>query len=150
MRFRPGALDSPILEEDHADALARLKAWLGPEALEMGYLSLQTAAACEAAGIAPVELDRLLAEIPDLTFRETSRGVCLELLPAGPDAAETMQKLLDRAHQDADYRIDRVMHFAAGGQCRHQALAAHLGEVAGPVQNAVRCLHRHGQRAGAA
>jgi len=134
LQFRPGALDESALAGEHAEAWAKLKTWLGPEAMGSGVLTIQTAAACEATGIAPVELDRLLSEIPDLTFRETSRGVCLELLPAGLDAAHTMQVLLDKAQEDAEVRIDRVMGFAAGGQCRHQALAAHLGESLAPCR----------------
>ena len=132
IRFRPGALDKVRLDGEHAAAWQRLKASFDSESLESGYVSLQTADACRIAGIAPVELDRLLAEIPDLSFREMSRGVCLELLPAGPDAADTMQRLLTRAQEDAEHRIDRVISFAAGGQCRHQALAAHLGESLAP------------------
>jgi hypothetical protein len=134
LRFRPGALDGDGLNTEQADALSRLKSWLGPEALAVGGLPLDTAAACDAIGVAPVELDRLLAELPDLTVREGSRGTCLELLPAGPNAATTMQTLLDKAQADAVERIDRVMAFAEGRRCRHQMLAAHLGESLEPCK----------------
>jgi ATP-dependent DNA helicase RecQ len=86
--------------------------------------------------LTPSGLERLLGTQTDFAVRDERRLVCLELLPAGDDAAGRLRQVLERAKIEADRRIDQVMIYAAGRACRHATLAAHLGERQAPCQTA--------------
>jgi ATP-dependent DNA helicase RecQ len=102
--------------------------------LEQGpsWLTVRTAEACDGLGMTPQELARLIGGRLDVTTREGPRQVCLELLPAGGDAALRLSEVLARARAEAQQRIAQVLAFAAGGRCRHVVLAGHLGEALPP------------------
>lgn len=118
-----------------ADAWHRFEAWLGPEQRQGGAV-IRTAAACEATGLTPRELDLLLSDRDDLLVRDGPRATCLELLPVQGDAGATLTQLIERARTDARRRIKQVMDYAAGNRCRHAVLAAHLGERLDPCGTA--------------
>lgn len=96
----------------------------------------ETAKACEALKISPAELNTLLASQPDVIVRDGPRLTCLEVLPAGPNARQQIEAVLNQSAQAASRRIDQVMRYAAGRACRHQVLAAHLGEHIEPCGTA--------------
>lgn len=90
--------------------------------------TIQTAAACSHLDVSPELLARILDEHPGWNTREGDRLTCLQLLPAGENAAGRMQRVIDAAANRAKERVDRMMSYAAGRRCRHVELAAHLGE----------------------
>jgi ATP-dependent DNA helicase RecQ len=116
-------------------ASRRLQSWLGLD--ESGASErFETARACQALDCSPEDINALLASQPDLTIKDGPRLTCLELLPTGPDAGQRIAAVLDRSSQAANLRIDQVMRYAAGRACRHQVLAAHLGERLDPCGTA--------------
>ncbi len=128
-RAQPGA-------GDRDPALERLRSFVGLDQAGAAATTIGTADACDALNLTPTELDHLLGELPDLIVREERRAVCLEILPAGPDAASRLTKVLERTRTDAQRRIKQVMGYAAGNRCRHALLAAHLGEALEPCRTA--------------
>ncbi len=90
--------------------------------------SLDTLVACNALGITPTVLTETLESEPELSVREGSRVVCLELLPADATVKERMADVLHRGQTEAVRRVAQMMEYAAGNRCRHQAIAAHLGQ----------------------
>ncbi|MEA2530664.1 MAG: ATP-dependent helicase RecQ [Thermomicrobiales bacterium] len=133
LRWRLSSADDvePDLDDVDEAAWERVLRWLGPEARERASI-IRTAEACAATGLTPVELDRLLVSRPELSVREGSRGVCLQLLPVTGSATSTLTTILDRAKSDAERRIRQVMAYVRGSRCRHVAIAAHLGEQLDP------------------
>jgi ATP-dependent DNA helicase RecQ len=113
----------------------RLAAWAG---LDHGQrpVIIQTADACAALGIVPADLGRLLASRDDLVVREGPRLVCLEILPAGHDAATRLTDIMARARDEARMRIAQVIRYADGAECHHAMLAHHLGEALDPCRTA--------------
>ncbi len=90
--------------------------------------SLDTLVACNALGITPTILTETLESEPELSVREGNRVVCLELLPADASVKERMADVLQRGQTEAVRRVGQMMEYAAGNRCRHQAIAAHLGQ----------------------
>ena len=90
--------------------------------------SLDTLIACNALGITPTTLTETLESEPDLSVREGNRMVCLELLPADATVRDRMADVLHRGQTEAVRRVAQMMEYAAGHRCRHQAIAAHLGQ----------------------
>jgi ATP-dependent DNA helicase RecQ len=90
--------------------------------------SLDTLIACNALGITPTTLTETLDSEPDLGVREGNRIVCLELLPADATVKDRMADVLQRGQSEAVRRVGQMMEYAAGNRCRHQAIAAHLGQ----------------------
>ena len=90
--------------------------------------SLDTLIACNALGITPTTLTETLESEPDLGVREGNRVVCLELLPADATVKDRMADVLQRGQREAVRRVGQMMEYAAGNRCRHQAIAAHLGQ----------------------
>ena len=90
--------------------------------------SLDTLIACNALGITPTTLTETLESEPDLGVREGQRMVCLELLPADATVKDRMADVLHRGQTEAVRRVGQMMEYAAGNRCRHQAIAAHLGQ----------------------
>jgi ATP-dependent DNA helicase RecQ len=131
----PGAPAEPLSPED-ADAWARLVAWAGLDAGRRSGAVIQTADACAALDLTPNDLERLLGAQGEYMVRDERRAVCLELLPAGEDAAANLRQVLERAKIEANRRIDQVIAYANGHACRHATLAAHLGERLAPCRTA--------------
>jgi ATP-dependent DNA helicase RecQ len=125
----PASASLPAPEVD-ADATAVWERFARWAQLDTGrsWVTIRTAEACDATGLSPVELSRLIGSRTDLTAREGPRQVCLELLPAGDDAALRLSEVLARTRQEAQKRIAQVLAYAGGGRCRHVILAGHLGE----------------------
>jgi ATP-dependent DNA helicase RecQ len=109
---------------------AALAAWSGLN--ERGSATFRTAEACDHLDLSPLDLGRLLASQPDISFSEGPRLVCLELLPAGTDAGTRLNDILARARREAKARIQQVITYATGTRCRHAVLASHLGESLEP------------------
>ena len=105
----------------------RFRRWLGLDGSGSGE-RFETARACDALNLSPADLNTLLASQPDVVVRDGPRLTCLEVLPSGPDARQRIETVLNRSARAASRRIDQVMRYAAGQACRHQVLAAHLGE----------------------
>jgi ATP-dependent DNA helicase RecQ len=124
-----GGVKAPASDE----SWNRLVAWF-ESTDQVQPRSLRTASTCDAIGLTPTELDRLLATRPEFIVRDNSRTACLELIPATGDTARTMTTLLEKAHADAKRRVDQVIAYSRGRTCRHAALAAHLGERLAPCK----------------
>ena len=56
------------------------------------------------------------------------RRMRVELPPAPEDAAERVERLLERARHAAESRADRIIAFAENDSCRHGQVAEHFGE----------------------
>jgi len=116
------------LEESLLPGWRRLEAHL-PETWQIrGGCSVNTAEISSQSGLSPVEIDRIIQAHPAISSREGPRCMCLHLNPIVGDAAGTLQAILERSRRDAETRINLVMEYANGNQCRHVTLAAHLGE----------------------
>jgi ATP-dependent DNA helicase RecQ len=126
---RIGASSEPASE------LARkIRDWLSEEIDEIGSATFETALACKRFGITPTELDRALSEIPTWRSRDGQRGICLQILKAGPNANGVLTGIIERAADDANRRIRQVMAYVRGTTCRHVVLAEHLGEHLAPCE----------------
>ncbi|MGH2617364.1 MAG: RecQ family ATP-dependent DNA helicase, partial [Thermomicrobiales bacterium] len=125
----PGDSTAPASDVD--PRFTQLAEWSGL-ADGRGGVTIRTVEACDQLDVSPLELGRLLAGQPSVSFREGPRLVCLELLPAGSDAAARLGEILARARKEAQARIQQVMNYASGTRCRHVALASHLGESLPP------------------
>jgi ATP-dependent DNA helicase RecQ len=126
---------------DHG-ALARLEGWLETQQVP-GVIS--TAAACQATGMTPFELDRLLIDERLWNGRPGRRGVCVQFLPPPPNIGRTMSDLLERTRANDDRRIDQVIAYIKSHRCRHAMLAAHLGEKLEPCGTACDVCRGTGQ-----
>ncbi len=124
-------------------AWQRFMHWAG---IDNGQRSVivQTADACAALELTPADLGRLLASRDDLVVREGQRLVCLEILPAGPDAANRLTDIMARARDEARMRIAQVIRYADGTECHHAMLAHHLGEELAPCRTACDVCRRTG------
>jgi ATP-dependent DNA helicase RecQ len=148
----PARDDRPAstLTSDDAEIWQRLVTWanLDPGAGTRVTLHLQTAQVCDAVGITPDTLARILDEQTDWEPVEGTRLPCLRLLPAGENASARLQGVINDAASRARARVDRTMTYAAGRRCRHVEIAAHLGERLNPCGDA--CDICTGQLASAA
>ncbi|HUG63096.1 MAG TPA: RecQ family ATP-dependent DNA helicase, partial [Methylomirabilota bacterium] len=131
----PAARQEQTLSSDDHERWTRFQTWAGV-ADSPRPLSVQTDAALAALDLTPNDLDRVLGAQTEYAVRDDRRAVCLELLPAGADAAANLRQVLERAKIEANRRIDQVMAYAAGRACRHATLAAHLGERLAPCRTA--------------
>ncbi len=89
----------------------------------------------ELSGLVPDRDPRVLVgmlEQAGLVRRGYDRGRRLNVeLPAAPeDAAERVERLLDRARLVAEARAERMVAFAESDRCRHGQVAEHFGETA--------------------
>ncbi len=79
----------------------------------------------------PPALERTLlgwAERGWVVFRGERRYPIIERLQPPRDVADVINRMLDQRDQAQEHRIAQVLDYAASERCRHQALAAHLGE----------------------
>ncbi len=80
--------------------------------------------------LTPDELEyRLLAwaDAGLLEYRPSGRDLALALLPAPPDAADRVARLLERYAAIQTQRVDELAAYAQTGRCRHGYLNAYLG-----------------------
>ncbi|HEX8219441.1 MAG TPA: ATP-dependent DNA helicase RecQ [Chloroflexia bacterium] len=90
-----------------------------------------TAALAEAMQVTAPELERLALvweEYGWLRARGERRDPVIERLRPPADTAHTIQRLLDEQERNQQHQIDQIMRYATANRCRHQMLAAHLGE----------------------
>ncbi len=123
-----------VVEED-APIWAQLAAWAELDEMRGRAVTIQTAEACDALGIAPETLARVLDAQPDWNAQEGNRLPCLQLFPVEANAGARLQRVLDAAAKRARDRVNRTMTYAEGRRCRHAELAAHLGERLPPCGN---------------
>jgi ATP-dependent DNA helicase RecQ len=129
---RPGATAAEDDGETETGDWARFAAWAGFDGRHPIGVTVRTTEACAALDLTPAALARVLAARAGVAVREGPRAVCLEVLPAGSDAGLRLAEIMERARQQARDRIAQVFRYVAGGRCRHQLLANHLGEALDP------------------
>jgi ATP-dependent DNA helicase RecQ len=105
--------------------------WQRGETIELDAAEISAALAIE-----PAQLDALLGDRPEVQLTRDQRTAWYRLLPAPTDAARVMDRLLDRAKRRTDDRIDQMMTYIDGHECRHRMLAAALGEAISPCGDA--------------
>ena len=108
-------------------------AWDGPR---VAGGTLSTIDACNGLGITPTVLTETLESEAHLGVREGPRQVCLELQPADASVRDRMVQVLDRSQAEANRRVAQMIAYADGTRCRHQAIAAHLGQRLDPCGTA--------------
>ena len=99
--------------------------------------TIDTVAVAAELDLSPAELEGLLLgwaeETGALGVSAGRRDLCLRLvLPAPPDAAASLPRLLDDVRRENEKRVARMIAYASGRTCRHVTLAAHLGERLDP------------------
>ena len=92
-------------------------------------IELDAAETSAALAIEPAQLDALLGDRDDVQLNRDQRTAWYRLLPAPADAGRVMDRLLDQAKRRTDDRIDQMMTYIDGHECRHRMLAAALGEA---------------------
>ena len=107
--------------------------WDGPR---VAGGTLATLDACSGLGITPTVLTETLESEPLLGVREGPRQICLELRPADASVRDRMGQVLNRSQAEASRRVAQMIAYADGGRCRHQAIAAHLGQRLDPCGTA--------------
>jgi ATP-dependent DNA helicase RecQ len=128
--------DEAALGDEDAAIWHRLVAWARLNESGANNVTLQTAAVCDALGVTPEALARVLDEQTTWAASEGTRLPCLQLLPAGANAGARLQAVITAAANRARHRVDRMMAYAEGRRCRHATLAAHLGERLAPCGDA--------------
>jgi ATP-dependent DNA helicase RecQ len=82
-------------------------------------------------GVLPPELERALLRWQDqgwIEYRGERRLPVIERLQAPRDVAEAINRMLETRDRAQQHQINQVVDYAANDGCRHQLLAAHLGE----------------------
>lgn len=129
-RLRRRSIVGKLLEDELGDdpAWSALLPMLGEEWSRGEWIELDTATICAALSIEPAQLDALLADRDDVQMGRDQRTAWYRMLPAPADTGQMMNRLLANAKERADDRIDQVMTYIDGHECRHRLLAAALGE----------------------
>ncbi|CAN5637382.1 hypothetical protein BH09CHL1_BH09CHL1_18570 [soil metagenome] len=137
-RLRRRSVVGKSLEEELGDdpAWLALLPMLGEGWQRGEWIELDTATICAALSIEPAQLDALLADRDDVQMGRDQRTAWYRMLPAPADTGQMMNRLLANAKERADDRIDQVMTYIDGHACRHQLLAAALGESIPPCGDA--------------
>lgn len=120
------------LPEDELDddpAWTALVPALGDGWFRGDWLEIDTATVCAALSIEPAQLDALLSDRHDVQLGRDQRSAWYRMLPAPADTGRMMDRLLASAKARADERIDQIMTYIDGHECRHRLLAAALGEA---------------------
>jgi ATP-dependent DNA helicase RecQ len=112
-----------------AERWGRVEPLLGEGWATGGRGNLETATACTTLGMEPVELEALLAEAPGVAVERGRRAAWFRMPPAPADAGARLEQLLAQARAIADARIETMMDYIEGNDCRHVALADALGEA---------------------
>jgi ATP-dependent DNA helicase RecQ len=126
---------SELVEEDVV-IWNRFAGWARLDEVKGRPFTFQTTEACNALGVPPETLARVLATQQEWSAEEGTRLPCLELFPVEATAAARLQQVLDAAANRARDRVNRTMIYAEGRRCRHAELAAHLGERLSPCGDA--------------
>jgi ATP-dependent DNA helicase RecQ len=119
------------------DEAARVAATAGLTAnapMEVDMLLL-----AERAGIPPADLEGAMLAWHDagyLRYRSGPRWPLLEQLPAPPDVAERIERLLRDYRERQEQRVEAMAAYARTVECRHRALAAHFGQRLAPCRTA--------------
>ncbi|HEX5500521.1 MAG TPA: RecQ family ATP-dependent DNA helicase, partial [Thermomicrobiales bacterium] len=127
-----GSAGDAALDPAHADLWRRLLAWSGLHASPNGSATIVTAEACDALGCTPFDLAATLSSAPGAIVRERQRSLCYELLPAGPDARQRLERVIGNMVAAARDRVDRTIAYVHSAECRHVVLARHLGDAIAP------------------
>jgi len=93
-------------------------------------LHLDLAEVARRAGLSLFQVERQVLEWADagwLSYGPAGRDLLLELLPPPPDAAERIQRLLERHETVQVQRVDEISAYAKTTRCRHGYLNAYLG-----------------------
>jgi ATP-dependent DNA helicase RecQ len=86
---------------------------------------------CANLGESPPAMERLLLEWDRrgwITYRGERREPVIERLAPPADVARLIDRLLEQQDRAQQHQIDQMIDYAAHDGCRHQMLAAHLGE----------------------
>jgi ATP-dependent DNA helicase RecQ len=138
LRLRRKSVVGRSLEDEVADDpnwLALLPS-LGDGWYRGDWLEIDVATVSAALSIEPAQLDALLADRDDVQLGRDQRGAWYRMLPAPADTGRVMDRLLASAKDRADERIDQIMTYIDGHECRHRLLAAALGEAIRPCGDA--------------
>ncbi len=93
----------------------------------------------EQAELSPAALEGMLLAWHDagfLRYRGGQRLPLIELLPAPPDVAERIDRLLRDYRERQEQRVEAMAAYARSTDCRHRALAAHFGQRLAPCRTA--------------
>lgn len=137
-RLRRKSVVGRSLEDEQNDdpAWMALLPALGDGWYRGDWLEIDTATVCAALSIEPAQLDALLADRDDVQLSRDQRTAWYRMLPAPADTGRVMDRLLANAKERADDRIDQIMTYIDGHECRHRLLAAALGEAIPPCGDA--------------
>jgi ATP-dependent DNA helicase RecQ len=138
LRLRRKSVVGRSLEDEMADDpnWTALLPSLGDGWYRGDWLEIDTATVSAALSIEPAQLDALLADRDDVQLGRDQRGAWYRMLPAPADTGRVMDRLLASAKDRADERIDQIMTYIDGHECRHRLLAAALGESIRPCGDA--------------
>ena len=90
-----------------------------------------TAPLADEMGLSPDELEGLLLELQEagvVQYRGERRDAVIERLPAPPDVAGKIDRMLALQDEAQQRHITQMIDYATRDRCRHRTLAAHLGE----------------------
>lgn len=113
---------------DAAELWQALAAW-APLPTQLGEeFTFETAAACNELGVAPEILAFMLDDRAGWEATPGHRLPCLRLLPPGDNPGARLQRVVNAAERRSQRRVAQMVAYAEGTRCRHQELAAYLGE----------------------
>jgi ATP-dependent DNA helicase RecQ len=128
LRRKAGETRSFVEQEADDPAWTALVPLLGEAWYRNDWLEIDTATVSAALSIEPAQLDALLSDRDDIQLSRDQRSAWYRMLPAPTDTGQMMNRLLANARERADDRIDQIMTYIDGHECRHRLLAAALGE----------------------
>ena len=136
LRRTADAAGSAADAHDDTGSWQQLAAW-APLPTQLGEdFTLETAAACTELGISPEALALVLDDQPGWEAIPGHRLPCLRLLPPGANPGARLQRVVNAAEQRSHRRVAQMVAYAEGKRCRHQELAAYLGEALPPCGDA--------------
>jgi ATP-dependent DNA helicase RecQ len=93
-------------------------------------------------GLALQDLEPMLLDWSErgwLELRSGAREMLIEMLPPPPGARTDLEGMLADRRRHAEARLERMVGYAEGGDCRHVAIARHFGQPLLPCGTA--CDH---------
>jgi ATP-dependent DNA helicase RecQ len=95
-------------------------------------------------GLAPQDLEALLLDWSErgaIELRAGAREMLIEMLPPPPSARADLEATLAERRRQADARLEQMVAYAEGRECRHVILSRHFGQPLLPCERACdRCL----------
>ncbi len=92
--------------------------------------------------ISVLEQAGLLVRHPD-----SGRNLLIQMCPAPADAKAAVERLLESRRAHAERRIEEIVRYAEGSECRHAVIARHFGQDQPPCAAACdNCLRADGRR----